>query len=237
MTPYQTVTVRNYGDGYVEASWGYKVTEAKKRTERGKSENKEENEERSIHRAKAQLRRKCMAAGFDHLATLTYRENITDRERAFRNFESFIRLVHSYLSDWKYIAVHEFQKRGAVHFHLGVKGYQDVTLLRTLWRLVVGDGNIDVSYKKSKKGGKWKKADLAQYLAKYIGKDMETGLNERRFRASPGIYIPEEIFYLPFKTCAEDFALHKIETLGGQVGFVWTPVESNGGYGWACSWG
>jgi len=30
--------------------------------------------------------------------------------------------------------------------------YQDVTLLRSLWRCVAGDGNIDVSYVKTKRG-------------------------------------------------------------------------------------
>jgi hypothetical protein len=42
----------------------------------------------------------------------------------------------------------------------------------------------------SKKGYQWKKTDLARYLAKYVGKEMESELNERRYRCSLGIEIP-----------------------------------------------
>ena len=138
-----------------------------------------------------------MAAGLDHLLSLTYRENIVDKERAWSHFEKFIRLVHKYIHDWQYVVTNEQQERGAYHFHLGVKGYQDVSLLRSLWRSVVGDGNIDVSYKKTAKGSQWKRNKLAQYLAKYIDKDMDTELNEKRFRASPGIVIPKLTMLIP----------------------------------------
>ncbi len=229
-------TVRDYGDGYVEASWGVSTEGKRRKTERGKSKDREKNNERARRRAKAEVRRKCMAAQLDHLLTLTYRENVVDREKAFHDFEAFVRLVHTYFPDWKYVEVAERQDRGAMHFHLGVKGFQDVGLLRSLWRRIVGDGNIDVNYVKTNKGLTWKRHRLAMYLAKYVGKEMEAELNERRFRASPGIAIPEQILHMPWHV-VKDFALFKVQALGGKVGFVWSPEESKGLYGWACSWG
>ena len=237
MTPHQTVTIRDYGDRYVEASWGWSTTGSKKATVRGKSRNRDINKERCKKRAKAKIRRICMAGGFDHLLSLTYRENIVDKDRAWKHFERFVRLVHRYIRDWQYVVTTEQQERGAYHFHLGVKGYQDVNLLRSLWRSVVGDGNIDVSYIKTKKGCQWKRNKLAQYLAKYIDKDMDTELNEKRFRASPGIAIPKLTMIVPPYLKARDYVLYKIELLAGKVGFVWDPEEAYGSYGWACSWG
>ncbi len=237
MTPQQVVTIRDYGDKFVEASWGWSMKGSKNPGARGKSKNREINIERCNKRAKARMRRICMAGGFDHLVSLTYRENIVDKERAWKHFEKFVRRVHRYIPDWQYVVTTEQQERGAYHFHLGVKGYQDVDLLRSLWRSVVGDGNIDVNYIKTKKGYQWKRNKLAQYLAKYIDKDMNTELNEKRFRASPGIVIPKQKILVPARFSARDYVLYKIECLAGKVGFVWDPEGTSNSYGWACSWG
>ncbi len=235
--PEQIVTIRDFGEGYVEGSWGWSTPGQKRQTEKGRSKNREVNRERSNKRAKAKLRRICIAAGLDHLLTLTYRENMVDKERAWTHLEKFVRLVHQHFPNWPYVVTTEQQERGAYHFHCGVKGYQDVALLRSLWRSVVGDGNIDVEYKKNKKGHKWKRNDLAYYLAKYIDKDMETELNEKRFRTSKGVMIPRMTMLIPPYLKAKDFVLHKIESLAGKIGFVWESEESLGRYGWACSWG
>lgn len=232
------VRVRDYGEGDVEASWGVSILgQKRRRTERGKSKDRPKNIERCNRRARAELRRKCMAAGLDHLLTLTYRENITDLIEARSDFDRFIRKIHEHDADFKYVVVEEIQKRGAIHFHLGVKGFQNVFLLRSIWRSVVGEGNVDVNYIKSKKGYRWSKARLAMYLAKYIGKDMESELNKKRFRSSQGITIPEKVYYLPFKMSARDYVLELVKSLGGKVGFVWNSEEGDGLFGWACSWG
>jgi hypothetical protein len=241
----QKITFIDYGDGYVEGSWGISIPRKAGSGVRGRSKEREKNIQRTTKRAGAELRRKVMAAGLDHLLTLTYRKNIQDKQKAWHDFEAFIRLVHSHHAKWEYVAVPEYQERGAIHFHLGVKGYQDVALLRALWRRVVQDGNIDVNYIKSKKGYKWKRVGIARYLAKYIGKDMDTELNERRYRASLGITIPKEILYMPFllkgkktlQLSAKEYLLEHIRFLGGGVGFIWEPEEGHGQYGWACSWG
>ena len=235
--PEQIVTIRDFGEGYVEGSWGWSTPGQRKQTIKGKSKNRELNIERSNRRAKGRLRRICMSAELDHLVTLTYRENMVDKAEAWADFERFVRTVHRYFPDWQYAVTTEQQERGAYHFHIGVKGYQDVDLLRSIWRSVVGDGNIDVQYIKTRKGHKWKRNALATYLAKYIDKDMETELNEKRFRASKGITIPKMTMLIQPYIKARDFVLDKIESMAGKVGFVWDSEEALGRYGWACSWG
>jgi hypothetical protein len=237
MTPGYKITLRDYGEGDVEVSWGKAGLREGKRTPRGESRRREVNMERCVRRAKAAVRRKVMAGGLDHLLTLTIRANVVEKAIAELYLENFIRLVHRYYPAWPYVVVFERQRRGAYHMHLAVKGFQNVVLLRVLWLKVVGEGNIDVQYRKTGKGAQWKKSDLARYLAKYVDKDMESELNQRRYRCSLGIEIPGEVSRVPVWVKVKDFALFKLRAAAGRVAYVWCPDESNGDYGWACSWG
>jgi hypothetical protein len=146
MVPRYKVTLIDYGEQDAEITWAISREGQGNRGQRGKSENRAVNLDRCIRRAKAKIRRKVMAGGLDHLLTLTYRVNITDRWRAWADFTKFIRLVHRHFPEWPYVVVYETQKRGAIHFHVAVKGFQKVELLRGLWLSLVGEGNIDVQY-------------------------------------------------------------------------------------------
>lgn len=54
----------------------------------------------------------------DMFITLTYKENMQDIEKADKDFKRFIQRFKYRFKDLKYIAVREFQKRGAIHFHM-----------------------------------------------------------------------------------------------------------------------
>lgn len=54
----------------------------------------------------------------DTFITLTYAENMQDIEKADNDFKKFIQRFKYRFKDLKYIAVREFQKRGAIHFHM-----------------------------------------------------------------------------------------------------------------------
>lgn len=234
---YQVVSIIDYGDGFVEGSWGWSNGPQKTCAKRGESADRAANQERSRSRAGAQVRRICMSQGFDHLLTLTYRENVTDRHRCWRDLEQFVRRVHRTLKNWGYVVVPEYQKRGAVHFHLAVKGFQNVALLRACWLSVVGDGNIDVSRGKGQRGSRWKRQELASYLAKYVRKALVSlSLNEQSYRASKGLVKQAVKVLVPFPLKAKDYLMYKLEQIAGKVGFVWEPEESKGWHGWACSW-
>lgn len=59
---------------------------------------------------------------FASFVTLTFRENVTDVDEAFTKFHTYIssvrRYQHSNGDELYYLAIPEFQKRGAVHFHM-----------------------------------------------------------------------------------------------------------------------
>jgi hypothetical protein len=152
------------------------------------------NRVRSIRRARQNLRLAIMCIGADRLLTLTFKENLCDVLRARRIFKTFVRLMRLTIPGWQYVVVHEFQKRGAVHFHLAVRGFQKIRYVRKQWlRAIEIDGseggNVDIRPPRKRWGGgggeSWSTARLASYLGKYIGKDvggMEKGA--RRFIAS-----------------------------------------------------
>lgn len=52
------------------------------------------------------------------LASFTYAENVISTEQGHQDFNTFIRTMRNVLGqEFRYIAVPEFQKRGAIHFH------------------------------------------------------------------------------------------------------------------------
>lgn len=79
-----------------------------------------------------------MAIGADHLLTLTYRDNVEDRQRVLSDLERLRRALSRAGKRMPLVGVLEVQKRGAIHPHLAVRGFQDVRLLRRCWYKIVG---------------------------------------------------------------------------------------------------
>lgn len=141
------------------------------------------NRTRSTRRARTKVRRLVKWKQLTTMLTLTYRDNMTDREQANRDLDVFIKRVRRILPQWQYLAVAERQKRGAWHWHLAiapiaghylVRGHlvKSYDLLRSIWRGVIGgEGNVDV--KRARAGRSISK--LASYLSKYIGKSFGDG--------------------------------------------------------------
>lgn len=157
----------------------------------------ERNAKRAAKRAKAKVRRLVKSMGLDSLLTLTYRANVTDRDLVMQHLKEFVRRMRRVLPGFAYVAAFEQQARGAWHVHLaihklprelphasGVK-VKSWSIVRAVWRSVVGDlgGNIDEQSRKSRSG--WRVAKLASYLSKYMLKAFEEGDDwKNRYSAS-----------------------------------------------------
>jgi hypothetical protein len=152
---------------------------------RGKRDpDEQERVESSVTRTKANIRQRCMAFKCDRLLTLTYRENMQDRDRCYRDTVRFIAKARDARLIPQYVAVPELQKRGAWHVHIAIRGYMPVLALRRMWREVVGqdNGNIDISYRHRGESNPWR---IAGYLSKYIGKAVaQAKPGERTYWAS-----------------------------------------------------
>jgi len=141
---------------------------------------------KSQARARKQVRHKLMMLQADRLLTLTYRENQTDIKQGWKDLQAFNRKMKWRFKDrWQYVAVPEYQKRGAVHWHLAISGYFPVKTVRRFWREIVGEGNIDITSPKERiQKNSWNPKRIANYLSKYIQKNDSVAFNKRRFSST-----------------------------------------------------
>lgn len=155
--------------------------------------------EAAAQRARSNVRRRCKHLQLCELVTLTYRENMQDRDRLMHDFDLFMKRLKRLAPGLHYVAVAERQKRGAWHMHIAVprvlshyayRGQlvRSYDLLRSIWRGVVGadNGNIDVARRRRVRGSLRR---LAAYLSKYIGKafaDETRPAHIKAFTASRG---------------------------------------------------
>lgn len=103
------------------------------------------------------------------LVTLTYAKNFQNLRLGYKDLKSFIRAFRNKCGEFRYIAVPEFQKRGALHFHALFWGLptdiykqeRDSRLVAKLW----GRGYVDVFCTDGNE-------KLAWYLSKYLTKTL-----------------------------------------------------------------
>lgn len=187
------------------------------------------NRDRSTRRARTQVRRLAKAKGLTVLLTLTYRENMVDRDRMARDFDVFVKRVRRVIAGFEYVCVFERQKRGAWHAHIAVrrimshyvhKGVmvKSYDLLRSLWRAVVGadNGNVDVS--RNKKVNR-SSAKLAAYLSKYIGKTFDQAEKHVNSYSASGRRLPDAI-------TERVLTPHAAEAISALVDLIRTELDS-----------
>lgn len=209
-----TVRKRVFPDGQCEVTVsrerffkGAAMT-SKTKAKRGESDKREANDDDAGRRAKKQVRLCCKTIGADRMVTLTYRENMVDRDTALKHWDAFRRKLGKH-KQFHYVAVIEEQERGALHFHVAVAGRQMYALLRSIWQGVLGKGPDgeqmgQVNVRDPHKFGFGVKGahKIASYIAKYCGKEMQCrGLNEKRYFRSRGIVVPEVQYWRLPCTC------------------------------------
>lgn len=153
-------------------------------------------EDRNIIRTKLNCQRlaKANAKDWESFITLTYAENMEDVAKSKKDLEYFVKNIKKVKKDFKYIAIPEFQKRGAIHFHL-------------LTNLSLQDNNIITKQKNNNKyydvkywnkgftsyediSGDVKK--IVGYISKYMTKDNADDrlFNFKRYTASQNLIKP-----------------------------------------------
>lgn len=153
-----------------------------------------EIEYKNIMRSKFQLQRlvKANEPEFKTFITLTFAENITSIERANIMFDNWRRSIKRIKSDFKYVCVPEFQKRGAVHYHLltnlNIKEDNNIITLQN-----GKEKMYDVKY--------WNKGfssvfnlenmNVVGYITKYMNKTIDNRLfSKRRYLYSRNLIQP-----------------------------------------------
>lgn len=131
-------------------------------------EKKISSRKQSTHRARNELIDKINAnfTSGDKFLTLTYAENMQDITKAKRHINDFFRKVREKYSSLKYAYVIEFQKRGAIHFHVIMNTpYFKAKLIEDMW----GRGFVKINRISHVK-------NVGAYVVKYMTKE---GVDER----------------------------------------------------------
>jgi hypothetical protein len=147
---------------------------------------------KSLMRTRIAIRRRVLSMQADRMLTLTFRENVTDVNEAWGCLHYFVKLMRTTFDNFQYVAVPELQKRGAVHFHLAVRGFYPVKLLRKYWLRAVGKrlGNIDLTSPRTADKTSWNPKRVSNYISKYITKTDIVAFNKRRYSSGGKIEIP-----------------------------------------------
>lgn len=171
-------------------------------------------EYKNIMRSKFNLQRlvKANEEKFKTFITLTFAENITNIEQANRKFSIWRTKVKSIKKDFVYVCVPEFQKRGAVHYHLltnlDIKKDSDIIIPQKkftenqLKKMTPEQIKhcYDVKY--------WSYGfscvddltiltdNIVGYISKYMTKEIDNRLfgRNRYFSSRQGLLIPEEYY-------------------------------------------
>jgi hypothetical protein len=132
--------------------------------------------------------------------TLTFEENITDLDYSHNELKKWIKRVNYQVfktkkSEMRYVAVIEFQKRGAVHYHILCNlPYIDVNSLAETW----GHGFIKLNRIKGdkKRFGSDECDNVGAYVCKYMTKDNddERLKGRKSYLMSQNLDKPQEIY-------------------------------------------
>lgn len=160
---------------------------------------------RNINRAKFQLQRivKSNLKEFKTFITLTFGENITNIDEANHKFHIWRSNIQRIKKDFKYVCVPEFQKRGAVHYHLLTNiDYNDTTLL-SLEERHIYNKNSGWQVGKDIKGWKYghnmaknmENINVIGYITKYMTKDIDNRLwGKHRYLHSRNLVLPVVVY-------------------------------------------
>lgn len=152
--------------------------------------------------------------------TLTFKENITDLELANRHFNNFIKSIRRLYPDFKYLCVPEFQKRGAVHYHLltdlgvdsdviviqpGKKEMYDIKYWNHGFSSVFDLKNSDSKF------------NVGLYIGKYLFKDIDNRLYGRqKILKSNNLEKPSELL-LSKNDLRYEYAMEYIKKKGYSI--------------------
>lgn len=166
-------------------------------------------EQKNIDRSRFQLQRliKANEKDFKTFITLTFAENVSDIKKANEKFNSWRTKIKSIYKDFRYVCVPEFQKRGAVHYHLLTnleidKEYHYIRRnKKTKVKIIVSQEGTKCQYDvKYWSNGftsvfSMKNINVIGYLSKYMTKDIDNRLfGHRRYFYSNNLLKPNEIY-------------------------------------------
>lgn len=155
----------------------FKGFESRNKSGKNKNgKNKDENRGISLNRARKKVVRAINSnSDLNKFLTLTFEENVTDLDYSNNEFKKWVKRVNYHCfktkkSMMKYVAVIEFQERGAIHYHVLCNlPFVDINKFQDIW----GHGFIKLNKIKGNKEkfGSSECDNVGAYVCKYMTKD------------------------------------------------------------------
>ena len=193
---------------------GYKVSKPKEPREQTEQV-KQENLQRSIKRSKRkifELVNTNYVEGKSSFLTITFKENITDYDLAFNYWTRFKKKVeYHYKIKLQYCGVVEFQKRGAIHFHICLfnVGYMEQEKLYNMWNSIV-PGGINIQ------GIKNNQCDnVGAYMTHYMNKDLENSFGKDEYKGKKRYFYSRGL---------KEPSVDKLDTSIGQDKYIYKKI-------------
>jgi hypothetical protein len=203
---------------------------------------RDDNIRKAKLRAKAQVKLLSMELGVDRLLTFTIRkvgEVVMGYDEVLKAWDYFRRMALKWDKNFRYVAAPEVQKNGQFHIHAGVRGFVRVEHLTRMWQIALNrvqgrsqelvkgqDSPGTCNITKRLQGAALTKAkNIARYIAKYIGKALETGFGRKSHFHTTGIKItPAQRQWLEAES--RDDAILEVLRAYGLIDDVGVPLAS-----------
>ncbi len=164
----------------------------------GPGNNKEDNLERSLRRTKRVIRDLALCNRFELFATFTFKADRYDIPKCKSKMANWFKNQQKRNGKFQYLVVAEYHKDGALHFHALIKGYKGKlkpAINSNTGKRIKGRYNLpgythgftDVTKIKQTSEDLGK---AANYLCKYITKDMPVMFGKNRYWASKQLERP-----------------------------------------------
>lgn len=137
---------------------------------------------------------------FTRFLTLTFADNITDKKVAYHYFTLFLKRIERRIGQrLQFVCVREYQKRGAIHYHLVVfnKLFISPKTFAECWRY---------GFVKAVKMFDNKNNGISKYITKYLTKTLnenkeDYAKGEKLYRVSFGLIKPINHYYMLTDEC------------------------------------
>lgn len=177
--------------------------------EEKRKKDKEDNLTRSLRRTKRAVKDYVLCNQFELFATFTFAKERQDVERCRARMSNWLKNEQKRKGKFEYLIVAERHKDGALHFHALIKGYngrveqakhpktgepivQKGRIVYALPSWTAGFTNVKRVDEQPDSHAK-----VANYVTKYITKDMPLFANRNRYWASFGLKLPLIVYNPP----------------------------------------
>ncbi len=146
--------------------------------------------QRSVGRAKRNVRHRIIMMGADRMLTLTKRGGFPTLDSMWKAWGAFAKRMKRTDPDFQAVAVPELHKNSTYHMHVALNRFYNVNVMRFHWHRTLGadrilrgedsPGNLDIRKRQFPRGR------LARYLSKYMTKEVSMQQAGRKRYASTG---------------------------------------------------